>query len=353
MQKKDLDRLIERIRPVSQEWIDVAFKRLDSLTKPRRSLGFLENIAAQYVAIRQEKTPVIGGRRIFVFVGDHGVVQEGVSAYPSEVTGLMVKNFAAGGAAINVLARCADADIEVIDVGMATDPGSLPNLIGKNVRRGTGNIAVGPAMSVDEAIGAIGVGAERAEKASAGGVTLVGTGDMGIGNTTPSAALFCTYLGLPAAQLAGAGTGLDSEGIRHKVEVVAKAIEKNRKNFTGAVEILAALGGLEIAGICGLCLGAAANRMGVVVDGFISTAGALAAMRICPAVKGYMFFSHMSAEKGHRKFFETEQLRPILDLGMRLGEGTGAAIAIQIIEDAVSIYNGMATFEAAGIKAGA
>jgi nicotinate-nucleotide--dimethylbenzimidazole phosphoribosyltransferase len=177
---------------------------------------------------------------------------------------------------------------------------------------------------------------------------------MGIGNTTPAAALFAVYLGLPASQLVGPGTGLDSKGVALKTAVVERVLEVNRERCrAGALETLAAVGGLEIAGICGLCLGAASKRMGVVVDGFISSAGALAAMRLCPAAKDYMFFSHMSAEPGHRRFFEKEQVRPIIDLGMRLGEGTGAAIAMQVIEDAVAIYNEMATFEDAGIKAGA
>jgi nicotinate-nucleotide--dimethylbenzimidazole phosphoribosyltransferase len=350
----NLSKTIKAIKPVSQEWTDKAFARLDSLTKPRRSLGYLEELAARYVAIRENDRAKVGGKRVCIFVGDHKVVEEGVSAYPQEVTGLMIMNFIGGGAGINVLARRAGADVEVIDIGAAKDPGELPGYLRLNVKRGADNIAKGPAITVDEATKAIEVGIDRAIFAADKGVTLIATGDMGIGNTTPAAALFASYLGLPASQLVGPGTGLDPKGVALKTAVVERALEINRdKCRAGALETLAALGGLEIAGICGLCLGAASKRMAVVVDGFISTAGALAAIRLCPAAKEYMFFSHMSAEPGHRKFFEKEKLRPILDLGMRLGEGTGAAIAMQIIENAVAIYNEMATFADAGIKPGA
>lgn len=353
MNKSELEKIVGEIEPVSQEWIDKAYERLDSLTKPKRSLGYLEELAARYVAIREEEKPKIGGKRVFVFVGDHKVVEEGVSAYPAEVTGLMVMNFVKGGAAINVLARRACAEVEVIDIGVAQDPGEHPGLVRQNVKRGADNIAKGPAMTIEEAMKAIEIGLERAAKAVDSGVTILITGDMGIGNTTPAAALCAKYLDLPASELVGPGTGLDKDGVAHKVKVVERALEINKNACTGPLETLAALGGLEIAGICGLCLGAASRRMSVVVDGFISTAGALAAMRLCPAAKDYMFFAHMSAEPGHWKFFEREGLRPILDLNMRLGEGTGAVIATQIIEDAVAVYNEMATFEDAGITPGA
>lgn len=353
MNKENLEKIISGIKPVSQKWIDKAYKRLDSLTKPRRSLGYLEELAAKYVAIREEEKPVIGRKRVFVFVGDHKVVEEGVSAYPAEVTGLMVANFVKGGAAINVLSRRAGAEVEVIDIGVAQDPGEHPGLVRKNVKRGADNIANGPAMTIEEAMQAIEIGLERAAEAVAGGATILITGDMGIGNTTPAAALCAAYLDLPASELVGPGTGLDKEGVARKVKVVERALEINRAACIGPLETLAALGGLEIAGICGLCLGGALRRVAIAVDGFISTAGALAAMRLCPAVKDYMFFAHQSAEPGHRKFFEREGLRPILNLNMRLGEGTGAVIATQIIENALAVYNEMATFEDAGITPGA
>jgi nicotinate-nucleotide--dimethylbenzimidazole phosphoribosyltransferase len=348
-----LEQTVGNIKPVDSRLIAAAYERLDNLTKPRRSLGLLEEIAARLAAILGIKKPRLDRKKICVFAGDHGVVAEGVSAYPQEVTLAMVKNFIAGKAAINVLARRAGAGIEVIDIGMASDPGELAGLVRQNVRRGAGNIARGPAMTVDEALRAVAVGIERANRAAEEKVSILATGEMGIGNTTPATALYAAWLNLPARELAGPGTGLDGDGVRRKIETVNRAIRVNRPACNSPLETLAALGGLEIAGICGLCLGAAARSCPVAVDGFISGAGALAAMRICPAVKDYLFFAHVSAEPGHRKFFESEKIRPVIDLDMRLGEGTGAAIAMQIMEDALAIYNEMATFAEAGIAPGA
>lgn len=353
MNEQKLNELINGIRPVDKAGIDKAFERLDSLTKPRRSLGYLEHLAARYVAITKQSKPRITKKRVMVFAGDHGVTAEGVSAYPSEVTVLMVRNFAGGGAAINVLARRIGADVEIIDIGMAGDAGDLPGVLKKNVRRGTANFAKGPAMTRDEALKAIAVGIERAENAAKDGVSIIATGEMGIGNTTPSAALFSKWLDIPVKDITGPGTGLDEKGVAHKISVIEKAIKINTDKCTDVLGTLTALGGLEIAGICGLCIGASSKGIPVAVDGFISTAGALAAMRLCPAVKDYLFFAHMSAEPGHKKFFEREGLRPIIDLGMRLGEGTGAAIAIQMIENALAVYNEMATFADIGITPGA
>jgi nicotinate-nucleotide--dimethylbenzimidazole phosphoribosyltransferase len=344
---------MSRIRPVSEAWKQKAYERLDSLTKPRRSLGLLEELAARYVAIRAEDRPALGGKRVVVMAGDHGVVEEGVSAYPAAVTGLMLRNFTSGGAAINVLARRAGASVEVVDIGVAQDPGDLPGLLRQNVQRAAANIARGPAMSLETARAALGVGIEAASRAAAAGVTVLGTGEMGIGNTTPAAALFAALLNLPATDLTGPGTGLDAEGVRRKVAVIERALAVNRERCRGPLETLAALGGLEIAGLAGLCLGGAARNLAVVVDGFISSAAALVAMRLCPAVKDYLFFAHMSAEPGHRAFFAAEGLRPLVDLGLRLGEGTGAAIAMQILEDALAIYHEMATFADMGITPGA
>lgn len=348
-----LEQTVQNIKPVDAKLIAKAYERLDNLTKPKRSLGFLEEIAARLVAISGQDKPRITGKRVCVFVGDHDVVREGVSAYPQEVTLLMVKNFVVSKAAVNVLARRAGAEVEIIDIGMASDPGELPSLIRQNVKRGAANIARGPAMTIDEALRAIAVGVNRAQAAVEQGVVLLATGEMGIGNTTPASALHAAYLNLPAAELAGPGTGLDAAGVQRKIEIINRALQVNKPRCTGALEILAALGGLEIAGICGLCLGAAARSRPVAVDGFISTAGALAAMRICPAVKDYLFFAHVSAEPGHRKFFEKENLRPLVNLNLRLGEGTGAVIAMQIMEDALAVYNEMATFAEAGITPGA
>ena len=344
---------LKLIQPVSEAWLEKARNRLDSLTKPRGSLGRLEEIAARVVAVRQEERPSIEKKEVFVFVGDHGVVSEGTSAYPQEVTGLMVSNFLKGKAGINILGRAAGAGVSVVDIGMKeTFPGQ-DGLIKKNVRQGTGNIATGPAMTWQEAERAIGVGIEMAERAFSDGAFMVATGEMGIGNTTSSSALLSALLPAEVIDVTGLGTGLDREGLQRKVQVIDRALETNRPYMGDPISILAAVGGLEIAGICGLCLGGAARRMIVVVDGFISCAGALVAMRLKPEVKDYLFFSHQSSEKGHCVFFEKEGIWPILDLGLRLGEGTGAALAMQIMEGAVKVYNEMATFEEAGIAPGA
>jgi nicotinate-nucleotide--dimethylbenzimidazole phosphoribosyltransferase len=310
-------------------------------------------MAAQVVAIRQEGRPHLEKKDVFVFVGDHDVVSEGVSAYPQEVTGLMVRNFMAGGAAINVLSRCAGADVSVIDIGMKEDLQDAKALIKRNVKRGAGNIARGPAMTREEAGRAIEVGIEMADRAHSRGTVMIATGEMGIGNTTPSSALFSALLPAPASEVTGTGTGLDEQGLKDKIKVIEKTLSVNGGDLDDPLLALAALGGLEIAGICGLCIGGAARRMIVVVDGFISSAGALAAMRLNPLVKEYLIFSHCSFEKGHRTFFEKEGLRPIFDLDLRLGEGTGAALAMQVIEDSVKIYNEMATFQEVGIEPGA
>ncbi|MBN1624905.1 MAG: nicotinate-nucleotide--dimethylbenzimidazole phosphoribosyltransferase [Deltaproteobacteria bacterium] len=348
-----LNRIISEIQPLSKSWYDKAWARLDNLSKPKRSLGVLEDIAARVVAVREEERPVLDKKAVFVFAGDHGVVAEGVSAYPQEVTGAMVRNFLKGGAGINVLARRAGAEVSVIDIGMKEDIRDLERLVRRNVKRGTDNMAEGPAMTVEDAEKAVNVGIKIALEAGDQGKKMIATGEMGIGNTTPSSALFSVLLPADVRDVTDKGTGLEDEAIRKKAEVIEKAIAKNRDTMRDPLSVLAAVGGLEIAGICGLCLGGAARRLAVVVDGFISSAGALVAMRMCPAVREYLFFSHRSYEKGHRMLFEKEGLRPILDLDLRLGEGTGAAIAMQIIEDALAVYNEMATFDDIDIEPGA
>ncbi|NLD37733.1 MAG: nicotinate-nucleotide--dimethylbenzimidazole phosphoribosyltransferase [Desulfatiglans sp.] len=346
-------RIIDEIKPVSKEWITKAWSRLDNLSKPKRSLGYLEEMAARVVAMYEDERPRIKKKAVYIFVGDHGIVAEGVSAYPQEVTALMVKNFLAGGAGINVLSRRAGADVYVVDIGMKEELSDSPGFIKKNIKRSTANMSKEAAMTRDEAEKAINTGIELAINAWENGVNMIATGEMGIGNTTPSSALYSLLLPADLANVTDKGTGLEDEGVRLKIKVIEKALEINRGLLDDPVSILAAVGGLEIAGICGLCIGAASRRMAVVVDGFISGAGALVAMRICPAVKDYLFFSHKSSEKGHMIFCEKENVRPILDLDLRLGEGTGAACAMQIIEDAVCIYNEMATFDDVGIEAGA
>ncbi len=323
--------------------------RLDSLTKPPGSLGRLEEIVLRYGMMTGSADLKAPKKRIVVFAGDHGVVEEGVSAFPSSVTPMMVKNMDAGGAAVNVLARHAGAEVVIVDVGVFDSLDGLDNVVARKVRRGTGNMLKEAAMSHDEMFAAVETGIECAEQAFSDGITLLGTGEMGIGNTTPSAALFAALLPAETAAVTGAGTGIDSERLTHKTSVIKTALALHRQELADPLRACEAVGGLEIAAICGLILGAARHKIPVVVDGFISTAGALVAIRSCPASLDYCFFSHCSAETGHRVFFDTMRIRPLLDLDMRLGEGTGAALAMSIIDASIKIYNEMATFESAGI----
>lgn len=345
-----LDKIIESIQPINRSLEPAVRAHLDQLTKPPKSLGLVEDLAAQYCLITNTPKPALGRKKIFTFAGDHGVAEEGVSAYPKEVTPQMVRNMLAGGAAVNVLAGHVGAEVCVIDIGVADPLADAPGLIRRKIRSGTNNIALGPAMSLEEAVQAIETGIELARSAAEDGVTLIGSGEMGIANTTPSSALFATLLPCPVEDITGRGTGIDEAGLMKKIAIIKRSLKVNQNKLTDPLNSLAALGGLEIAGICGLCLGAASARVPVVVDGFISSAGALAACRLCPAVKDYLFFSHLSEEAGHATFMRIFKVKPILDLKMRLGEGTGAALAMTIIEAAVKIYREMATFASAGVS---
>ncbi len=346
-----LHQTLSAITPVTNVLDSAIQARLDDLTKPQGSLGKLESIAASYCAARDTTTPAMPQKRILCFGGDHGVVVEGISAFPPEVTPQMVMNMLSGGAAINVLARHADSDLLIVDMGV-NDPleAAPPTLRRCKIRQGTDNIAVGPAMSEDEAKTALEAGITLANEAAADGITLLGTGDMGIGNTTPSTALYCALLDCEPADITGRGTGLDDEGVKRKTTIVSQALHTNRGRLSTPLSTLAAVGGFEIAGIAGLILGGAAKRIPVVVDGFISTAGAVVAIAMCPAVKDYLLFSHMSREQGHAQILTKLDATPILDLGLRLGEGTGAALAMTIIDSAIKIYNEMATFSGAGVS---
>ncbi|MCE9614004.1 MAG: nicotinate-nucleotide--dimethylbenzimidazole phosphoribosyltransferase [Lentisphaerae bacterium] len=323
---------------------------LDDLTKPQGSLGRLEELAMRYCVARGEVRPRLGGKRIYCFAGDHGVAAEKVSAFPPAVTPQMVHNIVAGGAAVSVLSRHVGADLVVVDIGVDAEFAAAPGLRLVKVRRGTRNLAVGPALTREEATQALETGIGLAFEAAEAGVTMLGTGEMGIANTTPSTAMFAAYLGCDPATVVGRGTGVDAAGLAHKTDVVRRALAVNAGQLGDALGVLAALGGLEIAGISGLILGAAARRIPVVVDGFISCAGALAAMRLCPAAADYLFFAHLSQERGHRHVLEALKVRPILDLDMRLGEGTGAALAMSVLEGAMKVYGGMATFSSAGVS---
>jgi len=344
-----LDAALSSIKNVNSEMEPAIRARLDNLTKPPGSLGYMEDLAARYCLITDTVDPSFGRKRIYTFAGDHGVAAEGVSAFPKEVTPQMVMNMLAGGAAVNVLSRHVGADVHVVDMGVDDPLEGAQGLVRRKIRSGTANIAQSPAMTREEAIAAIEAGIQLAVDAKADGVTLLGTGEMGIANTTPSSALFSVLLPSDVESLTGRGTGITDSGLQRKIDVIKRAIDTNQALCTDGLGTLAALGGLEIAGICGLCIGAAACRIPVVVDGFISSAGALAACRICEPVKDYLFFSHCSDEAGHKVFMEQFGVRPILNLSMRLGEGTGAALAMSIVEASVKIYNEMATFGSAGV----
>jgi nicotinate-nucleotide--dimethylbenzimidazole phosphoribosyltransferase len=342
--------VVNTIKPVNHDLEKEIRAHLDDLTKPQGSLGLLETFTLKYCLIQNTAKPVLGKKKIFTFAGDHGVVCEGVSAYPKEVTPQMVRTMLAGGAAVNVLARHAAIEVCVIDMGVDDPMENAPGLFQRKVMRGTHNIAQGPAMSLEQTIKAMEVGIELAKNAAQEKITLIGTGDMGIGNTTPSSALFAALLPCAVEDITGRGTGIDDAILLKKIKVIKKALDVNRHSLSTPLETLAALGGLEIAGICGLILGAASCRIPVVVDGFISSAGALLACNLCKDVKDYLFFSHRSNEKGHAAFFKLFGVEPILDLGMRLGEGTGAALAIPIIEASIKVYNEMATFSSAHVS---
>ncbi len=347
----DLEKALAEIVPADQEVMAAARRKLDNLTKPKGSLGKLEELAARTCAIRRRLDAGVDKKIILTFAGDHGVAAEGVSGFPQEVTMQMVSNFLAGGAGVNVLARHVGAEVWVIDVGVASEVEGK-GLIKRKVRAGTANIAKGPAMKLDEALAAISVGMEVARQAIEQGADILGTGEMGIANTTPSAALFAALLPAEVAETTGRGTGIDDVALKHKIEVIERALAVNRELLTSPVGTLAALGGYEIAAICGMVLEAARSRVPVVVDGFISSAAALVALRLKPEVRDYCFFSHMSAEKGHRLFFDKMGLAPLLHLDMRLGEGTGAALSMGLIEAGLKIMNEMATFGEAGVSEG-
>lgn len=345
-----IERIRTRIVPVQKSLYDIAQKRLDSLTKPQGSLGRLEEFARRVVAISGEAMPVMDRKVIFTFAGDHGVAADGVSAYPKEVTPQMVFNFLRGGAGINVLARHAGAEVVVVDIGVDHDFGDVPGLVSKKVVRGTRNMRTGPAMTRNEAEQCIQAGIDLAQEYAKRGYRIFGTGDMGIGNTTPSSAIASVLTNTPVKNVTGRGTGINDESLLRKIAIIEESIAVNRPDPKDPLDVLAKVGGAEIGGIAGLILGAAANRVPVIVDGFISTAGAMIACEIEPATVDYLFSAHFSVEQGQRAMLGKMGLVPILDFSLRLGEGTGAALAMQMIEAGVKIYREMATFGEAGVS---
>jgi nicotinate-nucleotide--dimethylbenzimidazole phosphoribosyltransferase len=346
-----LEHAIGRIRPLDEEAMAKARDRLDRLTKPPGSLGRLEELAVRLAGMTGS-FPLPGRlarKAIVVMAGDHGVCEEGVSAFPQEVTPQMVRNFLAGGAAVNVLAGQAGADVVCVDMGMKADVRHERLRVCK-VKNGTDNMTKGPAMSREEAVRSVEAGIAVAEELAQAGYGVLATGEMGIGNTTPSAAMLAVFAGADAEETVGRGTGVDDAGLARKRDAVRRAIAANRPDGGDALDVLAKVGGLEIAGLAGLAIGAAASGVPLVIDGFISTVAALAACRLAPGVKHYLIASHLSDEKGHRLALELIGLSPMLHLSMRLGEGTGAALAMPLIDAAKAVTERMATFESAGVS---
>jgi nicotinate-nucleotide--dimethylbenzimidazole phosphoribosyltransferase len=349
-----LAEIIEGIQPVDRQWIQKAQERTARLVMPTRALGRLHDISEQFCGIQQTLEPKITKKAILVMAGDHGVVTEGVSAYPQEVTPAMVQTFLAGGAGINAIAHQVGADVWVVDMGIIPplDVSNIPGggrLIVEKIGNGTANFTTGPAMSPRDAEMAIQVGFEQATKLIDSGVVLLGTGDMGIGNTTPSAAIGAVLCGASLDEMVGRGTGVDEAGWARKRDIVQQGIEVNTPDPQDGLDVLAKVGGFEIGGIAGTILAGAYHRRAVVMDGFISTAGALIARALCPTVKDYLFAGHRSEEAGHGIMLKHLDIEPILNLGMRLGEGTGAALAMGVIEGAIRMFKEVLTFEEAGV----
>lgn len=354
---KSLEEIVESIAPVGEEWIQKARERTSRLVMPTRALGFLHEISERICGIRESLEPSVRGKAFLIMAGDHGVVKEGVSAYPQQVTGEMIKTFLRGGAGINALAGYVGAEVEVVDMGIIPDL-SLSDIKGggrlhvRKIGKGTANLAEGPAMSREDAVASILEGFNLASTVFERGVDIVGTGDMGIGNTTPSAAIGAVMTGEDLEVMVDRGTGVDDLGLRKKKDAIARGIDINRPDRRDGLDVLSKVGGFEIGGIAGCILSAAFYRRPLVMDGFISTAGALVAYSLCPRVVDYIFAGHCSRERGHRAMLNYLGLHPILDLGMRLGEGSGGALAMSIIEGAVRVLREVLTFEEAGVPGG-
>ncbi len=349
-----IENTISEISEINSDFINKAQCRLDNLTKPQGSLGRLEELAKLIVGITEKEDPTLAKKVIFTLASDHGVADEGVSAFPKEVTAQMVYNFLNGGAGINVLANHVGAKVVVVDMGVAAkiknEKLKIKNFIDKKIGFGTQNMAKEPAMTRQEAIRSIEAGIEVFEDEFEKGVDIVGTGDMGIANTTASSVLTAVFTGKSVEEITGRGTGVDDDAFKNKIEVIKKALELNKPDPKDPLDVLSKVGGFEIGGLAGIILGAASKRVPIVIDGFISGAAALLAYQLEPKVKNYMIAAHCSAEQGHRVVLNYIGLKPILDLSLRLGEGTGAALGISIIEASIKIITGMATFESAAVS---
>jgi len=348
---QQIEEIIEHIESLDRSAMREAQNRQNLLTKPTGSLGFLEELSIHIAGIKGNALPDPFDKKVVItMAGDHGVTEEAVSAYPKEVTPQMVYNFLSGGAGINVLARHIGARVTVVDMGVATAFDPHPDLVDKKIREGTKNMAKGPAMTRDEAIQSIKAGIDVFEAEYRKGVDIVALGEMGIGNTTPSSAITSVITRRPPEEVTGRGTGLDDEGLRQKIETIKRAISLNNPDPSDPIDILSKVGGFEIGGIAGAMLSASSHRVPIVVDGFISSAGALIATKLAPQVKDYLIAGHASVERGHRVILETLGLRPLLDLDLRLGEGTGAVLAFAVVEASCKILREMATFEEAGVS---
>jgi len=341
---------LAQIRAPDPRIAEATQQLLDAKTKPRRSLGRLEDLACRVAAIRGSTAPAPLHKAIVVMGADHGVAAEGVSAFPQEVTRQMLLNFARGGAAINVLARHAGARLVVADLGVVEALPDEPEIRADRIGPGTRNFAHGPAMTRGEAIAGLEAGIAIARELAGAGVTLLGTGEMGIGNTTAASALAAVLTGAPPEEVTGRGTGIGDDGLARKLAVIRQAIAVNRPDPEDPIDVLGKLGGFEIAGLAGLILGGAAAGIPIVVDGFICGAAALVAIRLAPRAAGYLVGSHRSVEIGHRRVLAALGVEPLLDLELRLGEGTGAALAMPLVDAALGILRDMATFAAAGVS---
>jgi len=369
MLSKKIEEIVKNIKPLNKILLEQTQERLNNLTKPLGSLGQLEDIAKQLVAIIGKDKQVLKNKTIFTLAGDHGVAEEGISAYPKEVTQQMVYNFINGSAGVNVLARHVGARVVVVDMGIE---GSIQDIHlrmlrgcgGQAVHRiqqgifknrkigfGTRNFTKGPAMTEEEAIKSIEAGIEIVEEEiKNGGIELIGTGDMGIGNTTPSAAIASVVCNVEPETVTGRGTGINDKVLQNKIDVIKRGIEKNKPDSNNGIDILSKLGGYEIGGLAGIMIAGASHRIPVVIDGFISGAAALVADKISPLAKQYWIAAHCSTEPGHKIMLEYLNLRPLLNLNMRLGEGTGSALAMNLIDASLKILNEMATFDSAGVS---
>ncbi|MBH3430717.1 nicotinate-nucleotide--dimethylbenzimidazole phosphoribosyltransferase [Pseudomonas alkylphenolica] len=340
---------LEACRPVDQVACDQALARQQQLTKPAGSLGRLEQIAVRLAGLQGQLKPRLDQVHIAIFAGDHGVVAEGISAYPQAVTGQMLQNFVNGGAAISVLARQLNAQLEVVDLGTIDPHLDLPGVRHLQVGPGTANFAQAPAMTWEQGLQALQGGRDSALRAAASGAQLFIGGEMGIGNTTAASALACALLGCPASELSGPGTGLNADGVRHKAAVIERALTLHADLPADPVQRLFCFGGFEMAALVGAYLGCAQAGITVLVDGFICTVAALVAVRINPGCRDWLLFGHCGAEPGHRRLLAELDAEPVLALGLRLGEGSGAALAVPVLRLACDLHGQMATFAEAAV----